>query len=673
MLKRRRIKYWSLIVLFFIPVVLYAQDKKSIQIKTFDQQLKPFPNLSISINGGEFIAINNKGIAFAQVAETELPPERIAVESDDLEAASWNYRKGVLEVTIRKKDYKLATFSIQTGRNDQPISNLPVTFYGDRSTLSVTSDASGSVEIPVALNENITENKLSIRGYRVTKVLEKSHIILVEPLLVDVPDKKPKKGRNEKDNAIASWNQLDTVTSLPSFYNIIKGYRVRDLNDVVRQQIDRKFIALLKQLEDSIGAKNQRRYISKISEMTTLNTDLQNLLNHALEESRTLDALKLEFDEKIQIITEKLKDESELPDSVRQSLLHSIDSLEAILARNQEKFMHHQESYQVVLASLRERLSDIKSLKEELSASETKRKEEQQAFQEKMFTIVFIAGGLGILTTLLLYFTRRLRKQKEALQAANDEIKNMNENLEKLVKHRTRLLENLNQEMDTFLYKASHDLRRPISSILGLSNIAKFSGSSECRELFEKTTQTANEMDRVLRKLQAVNEINHPSDYSLVSLKIQVDNIKRNFAHIINEHHVNFKTDFSNDIAFHTYPRLIEIIMTNLIENALFYSTIKKENAAEVEVSARRNDGVIEVSVYDNGVGIDPAIRDHLWDMFFVGNEKSRGNGLGLYIVYKSVDALKGTIKVDSEPYIFTRFTVTLPIQKTEGNGQAGG
>lgn len=659
-----KLKYSFLALFIFVPFLLQSQDKKSIQIKTFDQQLKPLPNLFVSINGSDFIPINNKGSAFAELPEKALPPEKIAIKDDALEAESWNYRKGILEIIIRKKDYRLATFTILTDKGEKVPGNLDVTFYGDRSTIDVASNKNSTFKVPASLNENFNENKFSIKGYSVKKIDEKEGIIYVEPL-EEISQKKPsKKNRNkrsQKNDPYAELDDLDNIKTLQAFYNVVKNYRVRDLDDELRQKLDIKFHELVKHFQDSLNGRKQQKYIDKISEITLINTDLQNLLKEALEESRALDSLQKQFEEKLEVITAKLNDGSKLPDSVRRKLLNSIDSLEAVLANNREKFQEHQENYRTALASLREKLSDIDYLQKELTQSEAERAAERKAFQQRMLTISSLTAGFALLAVFLFYFIRQLKRQQKELVVANNKIKVMNENLEELIKERTRSLESANQEMDTFLYRASHDLRRPISSILGLSNIAKISLSNEGRELFEKTTQTAYEMDKILRKLQAVSEINHPADYSTISFSVQVENIRRTFSQLISEHNISFRTDIQNNLTFRSYPRLIEIILFNLIENALFYSLLKKEHTPEIEVKARKTDGIVEFSVFDNGVGIDPSIRDRLWDMFFIGNERSKGNGLGLYLVHKSVEALKGKITFESEPYTFTRFIVTIP------------
>jgi len=74
-----------------------------------------------------------------------------------------------------------------------------------------------------------------------------------------------------------------------------------------------------------------------------------------------------------------------------------------------------------------------------------------------------------------------------------------------------------------------------------------------------------------------------------------------------------------------------------------------------------KNKNVV-ISIYDNGVGIDESIRSKIFDMFFMGHEKSEGNGLGLYTVRKCVQAMHGKIEVESEVGRYTKFIVSIPM-----------
>jgi signal transduction histidine kinase len=265
------------------------------------------------------------------------------------------------------------------------------------------------------------------------------------------------------------------------------------------------------------------------------------------------------------------------------------------------------------------------------------------------------------MVVLLILLRSRVEKQKKSLIKANDEVKHINENLEYLVSERTQLLIEACNEMDVFLYRASHDLRAPICTILGLGNIAVQSPEST-PELIRKISDTAVKMDGMLKKLRMMSEVNHPSNYTSVDLMEKVGNVIGHFDHFIGEHHIEVVVDCQKDLTFHSYPHLVEIILYNLIDNALFFSSMRKDRRPRISIVSRLENGLLFISVHDNGIGMEESIRVKLWDMFFVGNELSKGNGLGLYIVLKSVQSLNGKVDVQTEPGNYSRFSVTLPV-----------
>jgi signal transduction histidine kinase len=249
---------------------------------------------------------------------------------------------------------------------------------------------------------------------------------------------------------------------------------------------------------------------------------------------------------------------------------------------------------------------------------------------------------------------------------ANAEVKRMNENLEGIVFERTKELEEAHQELDTFLYRASHDLRSPVCSIIGLCNIALHLSNGESKELVQKVANTTTGMDKLLKKLSIISEINQPSNFSSITLKNVVESMRYKYITTIKEHHINLVIDCPAHLTINSYPDLIEVILTNLLENALFYSVMKHPDHAQVEIRASIKNDQLEISVYDNGIGIEDNIRHRLYDMFFKGNVNSKGNGLGLYIVHKSVQALDGTISLESKAGQFTKFLVRLPLKPME-------
>src|SRR5690606_37520028 len=224
----------------------------------------------------------------------------------------------------------------------------------------------------------------------------------------------------------------------------------------------------------------------------------------------------------------------------------------------------------------------------------------------------------------------------------NNEINRINGNLEALVAERTKLLEETNRELDTFLYRASHDLRSPVRSIIGLCNIAFQMSEGESRELVQRVVLTTTSMDKLLKKLSMISEINHPTNFSSITLVDLMDEVKTDFKETIQKDKITLDIDCPADLVMYSYPNLLETIISNLLENALFYSVLKEVNAAHVQMKASIVSDQVEIKVRDNGIGVDDAVRGRLFDMFYKGNEYSKGNGLGLYIVQKSAQTLEG-------------------------------
>ncbi|HPM32533.1 MAG TPA: HAMP domain-containing sensor histidine kinase, partial [Chryseolinea sp.] len=110
--------------------------------------------------------------------------------------------------------------------------------------------------------------------------------------------------------------------------------------------------------------------------------------------------------------------------------------------------------------------------------------------------------------------------------------------------------------------------------------------------------------------------------------------------------------------AFISYPAMVKIIVDNLVENAISFCGMH-DPYIRLKVMQKDNDVIMEFS--DNGQGIDPQYHDRIFEMYFRGNEQSKGNGLGLFIVKKSVEKLGGEISFVSEYMKGSTFKITLP------------
>lgn len=645
----------------------WAQDKISIQAKTFDQQLAPYRNIEVSINGKEFIAMGTRGVAFIEMSEAELPVKMIKVKNEQLEAASWNYSKGILEIIIRTKSYQVTSVTVRD-ENKNALPNLKITFTGRKIT-SAVSDKTGRIELPLALDEKLlSANQFAADGYISANLLLSSaeNTLMVRRVgarqnSADADNKKPEERDFFQDFNLSN---LDSIQSLTVFYAVFKNYDRRKLSEEEQKKVDAKFSELMKQLEESASEPvvTSNSFIGKITDSTFVAQDIKNLVGQVQEERQGLTDNRIQFDQKIELINEKLsKGLVNLDGRARQELLSDLALLEKLLIENESQFYKNQNDYRSLINAVKEKFFDLEQLEEKLNESEQQRLEEQRLFRQRLIAITSLVLVFGLLIVLLIYFSRSLRKEKRKLEAANSEIKRINENLERLVLKRTHLLATANKELDTFLYRASHDLRTPIRSIMGLCNIANMLVQGEAKEFIKRIGDSIAGMDKLLKKLSIVSEINQPSNFSSISLVQVIDTIQHSFKKEIQESKVEFTVTCSADQQINSYPNLIETILLYSIENAIYYSSRKGNQMPEVSVLVNTSKDITVISIHDNGPGIDDTIRGHVFDMFFRGSELSKGHGLGLYIVRKAVLALRGTIEVESEPDRFTKLTITLP------------
>ncbi len=661
--------------LCLIATPLWAQNTQLVQIKAFDQQLQPYKNVQMSINGKEYFTVGNKGVAFVELAEDDLPLKFIKIKDEQLEAASWNYTKGIVEVIIRKKNYQLIQVVVKD-QNNKPLQNLKVTFNGKKSLTSSTN-REGIFEMPLALDEKVNSpNQFTIADYKISKLqlIDGKQVLTVDRLKAVKQVTPATTSKDAEDDLYFKdfdLSKLDSIQSLTVFYAIFKNYQLKDMSDEAKRRIDAKFSQLVQQLQDSLQRRD-KAFIGKISDSSFVSDDITNLLEQSTLESQMLEGQRAEFDQKIQIIQQKLSTGIQNLDAeTRAKVLSDLTLLEGMLMQNENKFYKNQTDYRNILNSLKQNFFDVEDLENRLSASEMQRLEEQRAFRQKIAITLSVLFGFAILILLLIYFGDRLKKQKKELVRVNEEIKRMNENLEGIVAERTKLLAEANKELDTFLYRASHDLRSPVCSIIGLCNIALMLSNGESKDLVEKMVVTTATMDKLLKKLSIISEINQPSNFSSITLLDVIENIRTGFGKMISDQRIKFTIDCPADLVIYSYPNLIETILVNLIENAFFYSVMKDSQNAQVELTATVKDDQLEISLYDNGIGVEDIISPKLFDMFFKGNENSKGNGLGLYIVQKSVQALEGKIRVESEPDRFTKFIVSLPLKTMTFNPKA--
>lgn len=283
-----------------------------------------------------------------------------------------------------------------------------------------------------------------------------------------------------------------------------------------------------------------------------------------------------------------------------------------------------------------------------------------------LISYLVIFAILSIIADRMLYtFTSLIRKaEDESLK-----VKMYNTELESMISERTQALEiqneelkKVNAELDRFVYSASHDLRAPLASILGLIQLARL----------EKDTDKVKEYlamkERSIMKLDSfIQDIVHVSKNARTEIRQDEINFQVLIGHAFDQLdyldnicRVKKQVEIYQDTPFYSDEPRITIILSNLISNAISYAAPHRREAfVRIQVNVEQGMAILEVE--DNGLGIAEDHLDKVFNMFFRANYDSTGSGLGLYIVKETLDKLCGDINVMSTLGKGSIFTVKIP------------
>ncbi len=230
------------------------------------------------------------------------------------------------------------------------------------------------------------------------------------------------------------------------------------------------------------------------------------------------------------------------------------------------------------------------------------------------------------------------------------------------INRRNRELEKLNNELDRFVYSASHDLRAPLASVLGLVAVAKSErdivSKDECLSMIE------NSVDKLDGFISDIIDYSRNSRSTLEVVKVDFETLVKeafeDLKYLDKGHTIDKRLRVRQSQEFTTDRRRLKVILNNLISNAIRYHNLKV-NKPYLEVNVVYDGGFALIEVVDNGRGIEKRHQSQIFNMFYQASHDSSGSGLGLYIVKETVNRLKGRIDVISEPSKGTRFKIKLP------------
>lgn len=318
------------------------------------------------------------------------------------------------------------------------------------------------------------------------------------------------------------------------------------------------------------------------------------------------------------------------------------------MVRNSEEEKNRllQEQNQLLEQKVAERTEEILSRNKEISSQN----EELRKHQET----------LSLQNKQLQEAQRTIREQSEKIQSLNDHLKiEVDNRTQELQKTNQQLIEHNNQ-LEQFAFIAAHNLRAPLTRVLGLANLMQMDATSEDdkKAALDKLVKSTLDLDQVVKDLNAILNIRRQTgNLTEVDLNESLARTKRMLEKEIEETGTRIMSNFAEANKVYAIGPYVESILYNLISNSIKYRD--PQRVPYVAIKTTYVDEFVCLAVMDNGLGIDlQKYQQNLFSLYKRFHLHVEGKGLGLYLVKTQIEALGGRVEVKSEPNEGTTFQV---------------
>jgi len=234
--------------------------------------------------------------------------------------------------------------------------------------------------------------------------------------------------------------------------------------------------------------------------------------------------------------------------------------------------------------------------------------------------------------------------------------------------HNITPLRELQKVKEDFVSNVSHELRSPLTSILGYLEVLREDSSlpeEKARRFLEIAYQHAQWMHRLVENLLLLSRME--SEKVLLNEKVQIAELLQETLEIHRREaeakDVKIQLEKPEELpTLQGDPVYLRVALSNLVENAIKFN----QPGGKVVITVCQEDGNLIIKVSDTGIGISKTEQKRIFERFYTVDKSrsSRGTGLGLSIAKHAVLAHNGSISVESMPGIGSTFTISLPISR---------
>ena len=237
-----------------------------------------------------------------------------------------------------------------------------------------------------------------------------------------------------------------------------------------------------------------------------------------------------------------------------------------------------------------------------------------------------------------------------------------NKNYQSQLELQNQELTEVNNALDRFVYSASHDLRAPIASSLGLIDIAMREKDADIiKEYLQLQAKTLRKLDNFISD---IIDFSRNSRLEVKHDEIDFDSMLKNafetYEYMENAARISKEVSITQESSFFTDKNRLNIIINNFLSNAIKYANPYQEQP-KIKVSIEIDKKNALISIQDNGLGIPEEHVDKIFEMFHRAHPDKKGSGLGLFIVKEAIQKMKGHVEVSSREGKGTTFIINLP------------